>query len=67
MKGYLDKGEFFKTLVSLGLPNEERLLSDIFWIFDLNGDEIVDAREFASISAMFRGYTLQDRVRSRWI
>jgi Ca2+-binding EF-hand superfamily protein len=63
-QGYLNKPEFFNTLVSLGIPNDLKLLADIFWIFDLNGDEVVDAREFSTISGMFRGYTLNDRIRS---
>lgn len=63
-QGYLNKPEFFNTLASLGVPNDPRLLADIFWIFDLNGDEVVDAREFSTISGMFRGYTLHDRIRS---
>ncbi len=63
-QGYLNKPEFFNTLASLGVPNDPKLLADLFWVFDLNGDEVVDAREFSTISGMFRGYSLQDRIRS---
>ena len=49
---------------SVGIPGELDLLSDLFWIFDLNGDEVVDAKEFASISGLFRGFTVDDKVKS---
>lgn len=62
----MSKPEFYNCLVSLGIPKDTRLLGDIFWIFDLNGDEMIDAREFGTVSSAFRGYTLEDRAKSTW-
>lgn len=64
MQGHLNKPEFFNAMKSVGIPAELDLLSDLFWIFDLNGDEVVDAKEFASISGLFRGFTVEDKVKS---
>lgn len=50
---------------SIGVPADLDLLNDLFWIFDLNGDEIVDSKEFAGISGLFRGFSNEDKVKSR--
>ena len=49
---------------SVGVPHDNQLLNDLFWIFDLNGDEIIDSKEFASISGLFKGFTLADKIKS---
>ena len=63
--GFLSKMEFFSALVSIGVPNDVKLLEEIFWIFDFNGDQIVDSKEFAAGSSLFKGYTVEDRIKSR--
>ena len=50
---------------SVNVPQDSELLNDLFWIFDLNGDEVIDAKEFASITGLFRGFTLEDKVKGK--
>ena len=47
---------------SVGIPQDLELLNDIFWIFDLNGDEVVDSKEFSTILGIFRKFTPEDKA-----
>lgn len=54
----------YNALVTIGIPDEPKLLSDIFWVFDVNGDEMVDSKEFAAIISLFRAYSIDDKIKS---
>lgn len=64
MQGFLSKPEFFNALVSIGIPPDLEMLSNLFWIFDINGDEMIDSKEFSMASGLFKAYSTDDRIKS---
>ncbi len=54
----------FNALTTIGIPDDTQLLNDIFWVFDVNGDEVVDSKEFATIITLFRAYSMEDKIKS---
>lgn len=56
-----------QALLSIGVPSNNKLLANLFWIFDVNGDEMVDSKEFGYVSSILRGYSLADKIRSKLV
>jgi hypothetical protein len=63
--GYLSKVEFISALSTIGLKVSKDLLNSIFWLYDLNGDGLVDDKEFWLINSLFRGRSIHDKVKSK--
>ena len=55
----------YNCLVNVGVPKDPELLADLFWIFDVNGDEMIDTKEYATIIRLFRTYSIDDKIKSR--
>lgn len=64
--GYLSKLEFFKALRTIGVKFDKELFNSIFWLYDLNGDGLVDDKEFWLINSLFRGRSIVDKVKSKF-
>ena len=46
----------------MGIKRDRNLISRLFWLFDLNGDENIDNFEFTYSINLFKDYTIEDRV-----
>ena len=46
----------------IGLKKDRNLISRLFWLFDLNGDGIIDYNELQYSINLFREYSLEDKV-----
>ena len=63
--GYLNKVEFINALKAIGIKFEENLFDDLFWLYDLNGDGVIDYKEFCLVNSLFRGRSIKDKVLSK--
>lgn len=60
--GYLSKNEFEYAISSIGVPYDKKLYDKLFWLFDINKDGIVDAKEFGVINNLFISHSLEEKV-----
>jgi len=54
-------------LSTIGVKFDKKLYHSIFWLYDLNGDGLVDDKEFWLINSLFRGRSILDKVKSKFI
>lgn len=61
--GYLSRLEFESALKSIGIRYDKRLYEKLFWLFDMNGDGIIDEKEFVLINDLFKGHTVEEKAK----
>jgi Ca2+-binding EF-hand superfamily protein len=61
--GYLSRPEFYSALKSIGISHDKRLYEKLFWLFDMNGDGIIDEKEFVLINNLFKGHTVEEKAK----
>ena len=61
--GYLSRPEFESALKSIGISHDQRLYEKLFWLFDMNGDGIIDEKEFVLINNLFKGHTVEEKAK----
>lgn len=61
--GYLTKGEFDSALKSIGVRFDPKLYNQLFMQFDINRDGVIDEKEFIVINNLFKGHTIDEKVK----
>ena len=61
--GYLSRSEFESALKSIGIGYDRKLYDKLFWLFDMNNDGIIDEKEFILINNLFKGHTVEEKVK----
>lgn len=64
---YMDKYEFNLTVKSIGINISNKLFSDLFWIFDVKGDGVIDEHELDMISQLFKTNNFGDKIKGTFI
>ena len=62
--GYLSKSEFEYAMRSIGVPYDKNLYEKLFWLFDINKDGVVDAKEFGVVNNLLQSHSLEEKVYS---
>ena len=54
------------ALTSIGIKYSQALFDDLFWLYDLNGDGVIDYKEFCLVNSLFRGRSVKEKVLSKF-
>ena len=65
-KGNLSKNEYFEALKYMGVKYNRILYEQLFWIFDIKNDGLIDKEEFILISNLFKENTIEEKVKTFW-
>lgn len=60
--GYVQRNEFDIIMNGIGLKKDRNLISRLFWLFDLNGDGIIEYNELQYSINLFKESTLEEKL-----
>lgn len=61
--GYIDKNEFEELLDACGIRYDQSLHERLFWLFDLNGNGVIEQKEILLALELFKEHSLDEKVK----
>lgn len=61
--GYIDKNEFEDLLEACGIRYDQSLHERLFWLFDLNGNGVIEQKEILLALELFKEHSLDEKVK----
>ena len=59
---YIDKIEFDHLLTTIGIKNDRTLNDRLFWLFDLNGNGVIESTEILIAIDMFKEHSIEEKI-----
>jgi len=62
----LNKTEFDELLIAVGINQNPNLYARLFWLFDMNGDGVIDQKELLTVLEWFKENSFEERLKSNF-